>query len=186
MTQRLEQDFIEAMDGASKEQLFATLYHQLHRLAQRELNRHGQQFSMQTTVLLHEVYLSLSNRDGLNFPDSDRFLAYVARAMRGIIIDAARRRQAVKHGASVKLTQLDSALLDNIAEEPELTRVDEALQKLALIDAPLATLVDLRYFGGLSLAAIASMQGLTERTMQRKWEKARLLLYSLLSNDELP
>jgi DNA-directed RNA polymerase specialized sigma24 family protein len=104
--------------------------------------------------------------------------------MRGIVIDSARRRRALKHGAGVEIIHLDEHLADNLANEPEIFRIDEAVEELTGIDSSLAQLVELRYFSGLSLAEIGALQGLTERTMRRKWEKARLLLFSLLTHDD--
>jgi RNA polymerase sigma factor (TIGR02999 family) len=167
-----------------KERLFAGLYHELHRLAQRALRRDGRLLPISATTLLHESYLSVSKAD---FADSQRFLAYSARTMRGLIIDATRRRRALKYGGAVVITSFDagpeSVLESNHAEstdEHELIRIDDALEALASKDPALAELVQLRYFCGLSLAQIGVLRGVTQRTVQRQWEKARLLLFDML------
>jgi RNA polymerase sigma factor (TIGR02999 family) len=173
-------------DEPTGDRLFATLYHELHRLAHLELNRGGGRLSISATTLLHEFYLSIYDRDGMSFPDRGRFLAYAARAMRGLIIDATRRRRALKHGGAFSITRLDTNHDEDIPDESELMRIDEALNTLETLDPPLAELVDLRYFCGLSLAAIGAMRGVTERSIQRQWTKARLLLFNLLTHDDVP
>ena len=174
-------------NGLEKERLFAGLYHELHRLAQRALRRDGRLLPISATTLLHESYLSVSKAD---FADSQRFLAYAARTMRGLIIDETRRRRALKYGGAVVITSFDSGpesvLESNHAEstphEHELIRIDDALEALASKDPALAEIVQLRYFCGLSLAQIGVLRGVTQRTVQRQWEKARLLLFDMLKH----
>lgn len=183
MPERAEQESAPVADRedlSAQDQLFAALYKELHQLAHRELNRGGGQLSMSTTTLLHEIYLNLSNREGISFPDRGRFLAYAARAIRGFIIDASRRRRALKRGGGFVITSLETNH-EEVADEQELVRIDEALEALAQLDPPLAELVDLKYFCGLTLAEIGALRGVTERTMQREWQKARVLLFSLLT-----
>jgi len=187
MTELFESALMRAADPddrAANEKLFAILYHELHRLAQRVLNRDGAHLSVSTTTLLHEVYLSLSNRDGVSFPDKGRFLAYAAHAMRGLIVDATRRRRALKRGSGFEITRLSTNHEEAVPDQQALTRLDEALEELGSLDPALVELVDLRYFCGLSFAEIGALRGVTERTMQREWEKARLLLFSSLTGDE--
>jgi RNA polymerase sigma factor (TIGR02999 family) len=184
---RLEPDLVAAADRddrAAREQLFAALYHELHQLAHRALNRSGGHLTISTTTLLHEAYLNVSGREGVCFPDRGRFLAYAARAIRGLIIDASRRRHALKRGGGFAITRLDTNHERDLPDEQQLTRLDEALEELAELDRTLAELVDLRYFCGLSLAEIAALRGVSERTMQREWEKARLLLFNLLTESD--
>jgi RNA polymerase sigma factor (TIGR02999 family) len=168
--------------SVTREQLFATLYRELKRLAQRELHRKGGPVQIGRTTLLHEFYLSLSERDDLSFPDRGRFLAYAARAMRGLIIDAARHRYRLKRGGGFAITRLDTHDELSIPEDTELTRISEALETIQTLEPALAELVDLKYFCGLSLAEIASLRRVSERTAQRDWEKARLLLSKLLTD----
>jgi RNA polymerase sigma factor (TIGR02999 family) len=160
------------------ERLFAGLYHELHRLAQRTLRRDGRLLTISATTLLHESYLSVSKAD---FSDSQRFMAYAARTMRGLIVDAIRRRQSLKRGAGFSIIPLESGQEGPLAGEQELIRIDDALETLATQDPALAELVELRYFCGLSLAEIGALRGVTQRTVQRQWEKARLLLFDLMS-----
>jgi RNA polymerase sigma factor (TIGR02999 family) len=167
----------------AKERLFADLYHELHRLAQRELRRDGRLLPISATTLLHESYLSVSKVD---FADSQRFLAYAARTMRGLVIDATRRRRALKYGGAFVMTSFEADLLSDHEEsathEHDLIRINDALEELEAKDSALAELVQLRYFCGLSLAQIGALRGVTQRTVQRQWEKARLLLFYMLKH----
>jgi RNA polymerase sigma factor (TIGR02999 family) len=166
-----------AADDASSNapQLFQSLYAELHRLAQSQLRR-GPAVSISATVLVHEVYLDLSAREPIRYPDRVRFMAYAARAMRGLVIDYARQRRAQKRGGAFHLTSLDTAIADGTPDAEELAGIGDALESLAKIDPPLAELVDLRYFAGFSVGEIAVLRGVSERTVQRDWLKARLYL----------
>jgi len=171
-------------DRAAGDELFAALYDELHRLVRRELSRGGSHLSMGTTTMLHEIYLNVSHREGISFPDRERFLAYAAYAIRGFIIDASRRRRALKRGGGFVITHLETHHEEELADPDELTRIDEALEALAELDPSLAELVDLKYFCGLTLAEIGALRGVTERTMQREWQKAKVLLFGLLTDRE--
>jgi len=167
----------ERGDRAAADALFAALYAELHRLAKRELSRRGAVVSLGATTLLHEAYLDISARSGPSFPDRARFMGYAARVMRGLIIDHARSRSAVKRGGQFEITQLGTELPEQYADERELTQISNALNALAKSDASLAEVVDLKFFCGFSFAEIAAMRGVSERTVQRKWEKARIYLH---------
>jgi RNA polymerase sigma factor (TIGR02999 family) len=171
--------------SADPRQLFASLYDELRRLAQRKLRQGGAANSMGATTLLHEVYLSVHARDGIVFPDHARFLAYASRAMRGLIIDYARSRQALKRGAGFEITSLPTEIPEQAGDSSELQRLSDAVDRLAAADARLAEVVDLKYFGGFSFAEIAAMWDMSERTVQRDWEKARIFLHRCLSSAEI-
>ena len=169
---------------ATAEQLFQSLYAELHRLAQSQLHS-GVAVSLSATALLHEAYLDLSVRDAIRFSDRAHFMAYAARAMRGLIIDYARRRRAQKRGGAFHLTAIDTEIAEQTPHAAELSRIGDALDALAQVEPPLAELVDLRFFGGLSITEIAAMRGVSERTVQRDWLKARLYLRSALGDATL-
>lgn len=170
----------ERGDAAATAELFAALYRELHRLAKRQLHAHAAGSTLSATTLLHEAYLDISRR-GAAFPDRARFFAYAARAMRGLIIDYVRERRALKRGGEFHLTQLDTEIAESAAQDSgDLTRLDEALDELARADAPLAELVELKFFCGFTFAEIAAMRGISERTVQRDWAKARLYLHDAL------
>jgi RNA polymerase sigma factor (TIGR02999 family) len=175
----------ETGDGSARESLFSTLYSELHRLAKRELARRGGAVSLSVTTLLHEAYLDMAGRSEAKFPDRARFMGYAARVMRGLIIDHARNRQAQKRGGLFEITSLNNTTVANAADGAELSRISEALDKLATVDAELAEFVDLKFFCGFSFAEIAAMRSLSERTVQRKWEKAKIYLHRELRTDLL-
>jgi len=164
-------------DGAAAEALFSSLYAELHRLARRELRRHGAPASLGVTTLLHEAYLDIAGRTGPTFPDEARFMGYASRVMRGLIIDHARRQNAQKRGGRFELTTFHTTVEENRVDDRELMRISEALDELARTDPPLAEVVDLKFFCGFSFAEIAGMRGVSERTVQRSWEKARIYLH---------
>jgi RNA polymerase sigma factor (TIGR02999 family) len=173
----------EGGDGAATDALFSTLYSELHRLAKREMARRGGPASLSVTTLLHEAYLDMAARDGASFPDQARFMGYAARVMRGLIIDHARSRHAVKRGGEFEITSLDTEGVPNPADAKELSSISDALDQLAKVEPALAELVDLKFFCGFSFAEIAALQKISERTAQRKWEKARIYLHRNLRAD---
>jgi RNA polymerase sigma factor (TIGR02999 family) len=164
--------------GAAEEgdALFSTLYSELHQLARRELARRNFPSSYGVTTLLHEAYLDMSQRAGCSFPDHARFMGYAARVMRGLIIDRARRYDALKRGGEFEITSLESDGAERAADPKELSSISDALDQLAKVEPELAELVDLKFFCGLTFAEIAALQKLSERTVQRRWEKARIFL----------
>jgi RNA polymerase sigma factor (TIGR02999 family) len=170
----------EKGDAAAREQLFQRLYAELHRLARRELWKSGAAVSMGATTLLHEAFINMSERDTIAFPDRARFMAYAARAMRGLIIDHARSRHAQKRGGQFEMTTLDTNISNETADSIDLPLVGDALDELAKLEPDLAQVVDLKFFCGFTLAEIAAMRGVSERTVQRDWEKARIYLHQSL------
>jgi RNA polymerase sigma factor (TIGR02999 family) len=170
----------ERGDQGGAEALFAALYAELHRLARRELARRGAGVSLGVTTLLHEAYLDMSARDVGSFPDRARFMGYAARVMRGLIIDHARSRRAQKRGGEFEITSLGTEAAEHVVDASELTRISDALDDLAKVDPSLAQIVDLKFFCGFSFAEIAAMRGVSERTVQRNWEKARICLHRTL------
>ena len=167
----------DAGDAVKAGELFAALYRELHAIAERELNRGGRDLTLSPTTLLHEAYLELAARDGVRFPDKARFLAYASRVMRGLLIDYVRRRRAVKRGGEFRLTTLSEEALGAALPAPEpLEQLSDALENLDQVDARLASVVDLHFFCGFSLVDIARLRGVSDRTVQSDWGKARLLL----------
>lgn len=170
-------------DTAAADELFSSLYSELHRLAKRELARRGSPASLSVTTLLHEAYLDIAAREGSHFPDRARFMGYAARVMRGLIIDHARSRNAIKRGGEFQITALTTDAAGNPADPKELSAISDALDELAKVDAKLAELVDLKFFCGFSFSEIAALENLSERTVQRKWEKARIYLHRSIRAD---
>jgi RNA polymerase sigma factor (TIGR02999 family) len=173
----------ERGDRPAAEALFTALYSELHRLAKRELARPGVPVSLSATTLLHEAYLDMAARDGTSFPDRARFMGYAARVMRGLVIDHARERHAQKRGGLFELTSLDTEGMENAVDHRELVQISEALDELVKVEPALAEVVDLKFFCGFSFAEIATMRGVSERTAQRNWEKARIYLHRKIRPD---
>jgi len=174
---------VEGGDHSAADSLFAALYSELHRLARVQLAHSAGRLTLGTTTLLHEAYLELAKRDGAVFPDHGRFMAYAARAMRGLIIDYARNRRAQKRGGQFEIAALDTEVADRSADDRELSRISEALDALEKVDPELVQIVDLKFFCGFSFTEIAAMRSQSERTVQRHWEKARIYLHGALGRN---
>jgi RNA polymerase sigma factor (TIGR02999 family) len=172
----------ESGDESAAAALFTALYSELHRMARRELSRQGVPVSLGATTLLHQAYIEMAEKDGNSFPDQARFMGYASRVMRGLIIDHARSRSAQKRGGQFHITssQLE---LDQAADEGELSRIGECLDELAKAEPVLAEIVDMKFFCGFTFDEIAALKGISERTAQRQWEKARIYLHHKLSTD---
>jgi RNA polymerase sigma factor (TIGR02999 family) len=176
----------EQGDRAAADAVFAALYDELHRMARRELTRRGGGVTLSATTLLHDAYLSMSSREGTAFPDRNRFMAYASRVMRGLIIDYARSRQAQKRGGLFEITSIQTDVAGAMPDAKALTELSDALDDLAEFDPRLARTVDLKFFCGFTFGEIAAVWGVSERTVQRDWEKARIYLHHVLRHAEPP
>jgi RNA polymerase sigma factor (TIGR02999 family) len=166
--------------------LFSTLYSELHRLARRRLAGQFIPARLGATTLLHEAYLNMAKGADHLFPDRARFMAYASRVMRGLIIDHARARNSAKKGGRYHITAVTLDNLENPVDARELALINDALEELTTVEPELATLVDLKFFCGFSFQEIGAMQGISERTVQRKWEKARIYLHQSISGKAKP
>jgi RNA polymerase sigma factor (TIGR02999 family) len=168
-------------DTQAADELFGLLYGELRRLAERHLHRRGGNLTLGTTTLVHDAYLSMTGTKAASFPDRARFFAYASRAMRGLVVDYARRRQAKKRGRDFEITLVEDEVPNlNESAGQDLDALNEALGQLAIVDAELAELVDLHFFGGFAFGEIAALRNVSERTVQRDWKKARLFLHRAL------
>lgn len=168
-------------DSRAGEQVIVLMYDDLRRLARSRLRRSGELTLLDTTSLVHEAYLRFQRAGELDFADRRHFLAYASRVMHTIVIDLVRARMADRRGGEAVHVTLNTAIGDSVpAKDDEVLRVHEALEELAAVDARLAQVVEMRYFGGLSEAEIAECLEVTERTVQRDWRKARLFLSAAL------
>lgn len=168
-------------EAGAADRAFALLYAELRQLARSRLRQSGQLTLLDTTALVHESYLRLRAQDGAAFPDREHFLAYASRAMRSVVVDLVRARMAARRGDGAGHLPLDTEVSEQVADpnsahDAEVIRVHEALDELAALEPRLAQVVELRYFGGLSEREVAGALGVTERTVQRDWQKARMLL----------
>lgn len=168
-------------DRPAFDALFQRLYPELSRLARMRLAGHQRGTGMETTVLLHECYLRFVQAGSLAPADRAHFIAYASHVMRSIIVDAVRASRRERRGGDAEHVPLDTALADALAQpHEELLDIDEALDALARLEPRLAQVVEMRYFVGLPDAEIAEVLGVTDRTVRRDWEKARLLLAQAL------
>lgn len=182
-----DQDSPKAIDVAdspasrSVHTLFPALYGQLRRLARSRLAASGHQTLLDTSVLIHEAYLRMQRDGGVALQDQQHFLAYAASTMRSIVVDSVRRRAAQRRGNAAEHLTLGAVDAErSTASDDEVLDVHDALERLRDIDARLVQVVEMRYFGGLSDGEIASALGVTDRTVRRDWERARLLLAEML------
>ena len=175
ITQLLRQ--VQAGDATAREVLFATAYPVLERLAKARLRDGGRNTLLDTRGLVHESYLRFVQGGALRAEDRRAFFAFASQVMRSVIVSSARERVAEKRGAGRRPLTLSTDLAERLpAGEDEILGVHEALESLEQIDARLAQVVQMRYFGGYSEQEIAETLDVTERTVQRLWLKARLML----------
>ena len=170
-----------AGDQEAARTAFALLYDELRRLAHSKLKRHQTMTLLDTTSLVHESFLKLVGNRALPTKDRHHFFTYAASVMRSVIVDFARARHAERRGGNAEIVALDTDLSDRVAApETDVLRVNDALDVLAAADPRLATIVEMRYFGGLTEVEVAEALGLSERTVRREWNKAKMLLAAAL------
>ena len=176
LLQRARQGDRDALDA-----VFDALYPELRRIAHGRLSGHVRDTVMQTTVLVHECYLKLLAAERLKPADRAHFLAYAAHAMRSVIVDTVRAASRERRGGDVVHVTLATEVGDSVAaSQEEILDVDAALVELQRLEPRLARVVEMRYFAGMKEAEIAQALGVTDRTVRRDWEKARLLLAAAL------
>jgi RNA polymerase sigma factor (TIGR02999 family) len=171
-------------DRAALDAVYASLYPDLKRVARARLWQQGRGDGMSTTMLVHESFVRLIGAHGLRLEDRRHFFAYAAKTMRNIIIDSAREHLAECRGGGAEHVTLSGADAVQIMGDDaggELMRVNDALHELEAVDPELAELVEMRYFGGYGEAEIAELLGVAERTVRRRWDKARAWLFVALS-----
>ena len=172
---------IQAGDANARETLFAAAYADLHRLARARLRDGGRNTVMDTTCLVHESYLRFVHAGELRAEDRRAFFAYASQVMRSVIVNAARERIAQKRGGDRHHLTLSTKISASVADGNEtVLKVHEALEELEQAEPRLAQVAQMRYFGGYSEKEIAETLEITERTVQRDWEKARLILAEAL------
>lgn len=168
-------------DKSAAERLFPLVYDELKRQANNYLRRERGDHTLQPTALVHEAYLRMVERTILSAENRTHFFGIAARLMRQILVDHARAHHAEKRGGAAQRFSIEE--LDILPDESagDLLELDEALQKLEAIDERKCRVVDMRFFGGLKEAEIAGILGVTEKTVRRDWQFAKLWLYRELS-----
>jgi RNA polymerase sigma factor (TIGR02999 family) len=165
----------------SVQALFPALYAELRRLARSRLAAGGRHTLLDTSALVHEAYLRMQREGGVALNDREHFMAYAATTMRSVVIDFVRRRSADRRGGGVAHVTLDTRAAEALgASDDEILAVHNALETLAKVDARLVQVVEMRYFAGLTDVEIGAALGITDRTVRRDWERARLLLAEML------
>jgi RNA polymerase sigma factor (TIGR02999 family) len=168
-------------DAEAREEAYGLLYEDLRKLARARLARSGRNTLLDTTALVNEAYLRLARADGMVPEDRYRYLAYASQAMRSVIVDLVRARATERRGNLAQHVTLDTGVRDSVAAgEEEILRVHEALEELVSVDERMVRVVEMRYFAGLTEKEIGEALGVTERTVRRDWEKARMLLAAAL------
>ena len=160
----------------SLDRLLPAVYEELRGIAHRHLTKHGPGGSLATTDLVHEAYLKLVDQSRAEWRDRAHFYALSSRAMRHVLVDRARARTTLKRGGVRPWVTLDDEAIAADDSPETLLAIDEALEALAAVEPRLAKVVECRFFGGLSEREIAEALGVTERTVERDWVKARMLL----------
>jgi RNA polymerase sigma factor (TIGR02999 family) len=172
---------LHAGDAEARDALFAAAYAELHRLARSRLRDGGRNTLLETTGLVHESYLRFVSAGALHAGDRRAFFAYASQVMRSVIVNSARARIAEKRGGDSPPLTLSTHLVAGTAEdETTILRIHEALEDLEQADPRLAEVAQMRYFGGYSDQEVAETLGISDRTVQRDWEKARLILAAAL------
>lgn len=165
----------------SVQEMFPALYRELRRLARSRLAAGGRHTLLDTSALINEAYLRMQGGGGVAFHDREHFLAYAATTMRSVVIDFVRRRKSGRRGGDAEHVTLDTRAAAQLGgQDEQILAVHEALVTLAQVDPKLVELVEMRYFAGLSDIEIAAALGVTDRTVRRHWERARLLLAEML------
>lgn len=167
-------------DAAARDALFAVAYAELHGLAQARLRHGGRNTLLDTTGLVHESYLRFSRAGELRAEDRRAFFAYASRVMRSVILNSVRERVALKRDSHQSSEASSPSASNLLGDEQTVLDVHEALKDLEQADPRLAQVAEMRYFGGYSEKEIAETLEVTERTVQRDWEKARLILAAAL------
>ena len=167
-------------DPTALEKLIPLVYKELRHLAHRYMEGQRPNHTLQTTALVNEAYLRLADQSKPNFTNRSHFFAVAAKAMRQILVDYAKAQQSQKRGAGATKVELDEAALISPEQTSAILDVDEALEKLAVLDSRKAHVVELRYFGGLNQDEIAEVLKISTVTVRRDWVFARAWLYTEL------
>jgi RNA polymerase sigma-70 factor, ECF subfamily len=184
VTQLLET--FEPGDRHAGEQLFADVYTELRALAAQYLHRERKSHTLQPTALVHEAYLKLVGQTDVDWQGRAHFLAFAAQAMRHILVDHARRHRAAKRGGDRHRITLDDNLIIESNRDVDLLALEDALNKLTKLDPRQAQMIELRFFGGLSIAEVAKVMGISKRSVEREWTMVRAWLRRELSRTDMP
>jgi RNA polymerase sigma factor (TIGR02999 family) len=168
-------------DATARSELYQRAYPELHRIAHSRLFRHGGKENLQTTEVLSETFMRFVNSGAMRAQDRATFFALASNIMRSVIFDTVRAMQADKRGGEL-ITTLSTQIAEQVGVDTNrFLELEDALKRLEATDARLASVVDMRYFGGMAWEEIAENMGVTVRTARRDWDKAQLLLKAMLA-----
>jgi RNA polymerase sigma factor (TIGR02999 family) len=173
-------------DSSALEQLTPVVYRELHRLARHYIAQERPDHTLQTTALVHEAYLRLVDVNRMQWTNRAHFFAVSAQVMRRILVEFARRRHRDKRGGDAARLTLDEALTVSVERGPDLLALDEALRTMAEMDPRMSKVVELRFFGGLTVEETGEVLKISPETVMRDWKSAKVWLLRELSagNDE--
>ncbi len=171
-------------DEAALSPLMDEVYLRLLRLATTHLKRERQDHTLDAAGLVHEAFLRLIQQDRIRWQDRAHFFAVAAKIMRRILLDHARRHEALKRGRDVLKIPLDELLDSAPTRHPDLIAIDDALRELESMDAQLSEIVVMRYFGGMKKEEVAEVLGISSATVSRRWRTARAWLFDYLKTSE--
>ncbi|HJZ67115.1 MAG TPA: sigma-70 family RNA polymerase sigma factor [Blastocatellia bacterium] len=172
-------------DEAALNELMPLVYNEMRRLAHQYMRRERSDHTLQTTALLNEAYLRLIDHKNINWQNRAHFMAVAAQAMRRVLVDYAVSRKSIKRGGNCQRVDLDEAMGVALQRAEELIGLDEALKRLAAMDQRKAHVVELRYFGGLTVEEIAEFFGIASITVMREWGAAKAWLLRELSKSDV-
>src|ERR1043166_2288146 len=171
-------------DKAALDQLVPLVYPELRRLAKRHMDREGSAHTLQTSALINEAYLKLVNRQNVQLQNRAHFFSVAAQVMRHILVDHARTRNYAKRGGGATKLPLDEAAAFTEQRAAQLIALDDALRDLAALDARKSQIIELRFFGGLSLEETAEVMDISPSTIQREWRSAKAWLHHTMSKTD--
>jgi RNA polymerase sigma factor (TIGR02999 family) len=171
----------QAGDKQALDELFPLVYNELRRVADRQLRGERTDHTLQPTALVHEAYLRLIEQHSVDWRNRAHFFGLAAEMMRRIMVNYALKRHAAKRGGHVTRLALDDAVSFAEQREVDLVLLDEALRRLAVIDPQQSRIVELRFFGGLTIEEVAEALGISDSTVKREWRVARAWLYQQIS-----
>jgi RNA polymerase sigma factor (TIGR02999 family) len=177
---------LDTGDRSGVDQLFSAVYQKLRNLAGQFFRREPKGNTLQPTALVHEAYMKLVDQTQVDWQGQTHFFAVAAQAMRRILVDHARRRGAEKRGGNRHRIELNDDLVGEAERSEEILSLENALTKLTNLDPRQAQMVELRFFGGLSVAEVAQVMGMSTRSVEREWTMVRAWLRRELSTSDMP
>lgn len=180
---QLLQNFDEREDQAELEKIFSLLYKDLRNMAGVISSQEYDSITVQPTELVHDLYLKLIDQKRAGFNSKKHFFWIASRCIRQLLVDRARKRRSQKRGGDIHLKTLEPEYIANPDHLEELLAMDELIEQLQTLDERAARIVEMKFFGGMSVSQIAEALEVSEKTVKRDWKKAKLWIYTQIKND---